>query len=210
MAPRLRLNGLPAPGAAWLGVALVLAAGALGAWWAPAWALDWQPARAAAQPWRAVSAAWVHWSALHLAANLVGAAGVAALGWTARLPWPAALAWAVAWPLTHLSLLLQPALVHYGGASGVLHAGAAVAAVVLLWHEAGRRRAVGGAIAVAVVLKVLLERPWAGPLRHEAPWDIAIAPMAHAAGAFWGLLLGALAAALSGRGPNGARVQPTP
>ena len=43
----------------------------------------------------------------------------------------AALAWALAWPLTHLALLAEPALLRYGGLSGVLRAGAAVAAVAL-------------------------------------------------------------------------------
>ena len=37
----------------------------------------------------------------------------------------------VAWPLTHLSLLARPEVMHYGGLSGVLHAGVAVAALGL-------------------------------------------------------------------------------
>ena len=46
-------------------------------------ALDWQPALASSEPWRAWSAAIVHYSALHLAANLAGIALVAALGFVA-------------------------------------------------------------------------------------------------------------------------------
>lgn len=58
------------PGQAWLALAAALAAASVLAWWAPAWALDWQPALAAAEPWRAFSAAFVHWSPMHLGANL--------------------------------------------------------------------------------------------------------------------------------------------
>ena len=48
--------------------------------------LDWQPGRARAEPWRAFSAVAVHYSGLHLAANLAGTVLVAALGRVARLP----------------------------------------------------------------------------------------------------------------------------
>ncbi|MDQ2927527.1 MAG: hypothetical protein M3R22_05085, partial [Pseudomonadota bacterium] len=58
---------------AWLLLAAVLAVGssidfAIGF----PLALEWQPALAWREPWRAWSAAWVHYSALHLGANLVG------------------------------------------------------------------------------------------------------------------------------------------
>jgi hypothetical protein len=59
----------------------------------PAAWLDWQPALGLAEPWRAWSAAWVHWSPLHLGSNLLAAAVVAAFGWAARMPPRAALAW---------------------------------------------------------------------------------------------------------------------
>ena len=124
---------------AWLWLAALLGGGALLGWWLPANALDWQPDLAASQPWRAWTAAAVHWSALHLGANLAGLAVLAALGWVADLPRPAALAWACAWPMTHAGLLWRPELAHYGGLSGVLHAGVAVAALWLLlgpWHGA--------------------------------------------------------------------------
>lgn len=163
-----------------------LALGSLAAWLAPALALDWQPARALDQPWRWWSAAFVHWSVLHLLANLAGLAAVAALGHAAGAPAPVALAWALAWPLTHLALLAEPALAHYGGLSGVLHAGVAAAASWLLWSARGRRRAVGAALAAGLLAKVVLEAPWAGPLAVGGGWDIAVAPLAHAAGALAG------------------------
>jgi len=172
---------------AWLTLCALAVAGALAGWLAPAMALDWQPALAATEPWRWWTAAFVHWSPLHLGANLAGCAVLAGLGAAARLPSRATLAWGLAWPLTHIALLAQPALAHYGGLSGVLHAGVAVAAVVLL-ARTGRERAIGAAIATGLLAKLLLERPWAGPLAHPAGWDIAVAPLAHAAGAAAGTL----------------------
>jgi hypothetical protein len=81
---------------------------------------------------------------------------------------------------------LQPALAHYGGLSGVLHAGVVIAAVSLLQRERGLRRALGAAILLAVALKVGLEHPWQGALRRAPGWDIAIAPGAHLSGALMG------------------------
>lgn len=167
-----------------------------------AWPLDplplrWQPDRALSQPWRLVTAAWVHLSALHLGANLLGTALVAALGWAAGCGRRAASAWLLAWPLTHAGLLAQPALTAYGGLSGLLHAGVAVAAWQLLRGDHGQRRRLGVALAAGLVIKVLLEAPWQGPLRHAAGWDIAIAPLAHATGAIAGALC-ALACGVGG------------
>lgn len=160
--------------------------GALVAWPLPAALLDWQPGLASTEPWRAFSAAFVHWSTQHLAANLGAAALLLALGWAARLPRAAALAWLAAWPLTHLGLLLKPELAHYGGLSGVLHAALAVAASWLLVRSRGARRAIGAALALGLVVKVMAERPFGEPLRQAAGWDIALAPVAHASGAIAG------------------------
>jgi len=189
---------LTAPGRAWAALALWLVLGSLLAWWAPAALLDWQPARAATESWRAWSAAFVHWSALHLGANLGAAAAVAAFGWAAGMPLRATLAWAAAWPLGHLGLLLRPELAHYGGLSGVLHGGVAVAVLWLLVRGRGRRRTVGGLVGAGLVVKLLLERPWGPALQHSAGWDIALAPLAHGTGALAGLLCAALALALPG------------
>jgi rhomboid family GlyGly-CTERM serine protease len=176
------------PAHAWLALCALAAAGAVLGWWMPANALDWQPALAWREPWRWFSAAFVHWSPLHLAANLAGTAAVAALGYGAAVSRRVALAWLAAWPLTHGALLVQPALAHYGGLSGLLHAGVAAVAVDLLRHARGRRRAVGAALAGGLLLKIVLEAPWAGPLTHPAGWDIAVAPLAHATGALSGAL----------------------
>lgn len=184
---------MPSSTRAWPALAAFAAAGSVVAWFLPAAALDWQPALALVEPWRWITGAFVHWSPLHLGANLAGTAVVAAFGHVAALPPRAALAWALAWPATQGALLAQPALVHYGGLSGVLHAGVAVAAVHLL-ARTGRARWIGGAVLAGLALKIALERPWAGPLLHPAGWDIAVAPLAHAAGAVAGVTAGAVSA----------------
>ncbi len=188
---------------AWLGLSLLAAGGALVAQAIDPALLRWQPELALHEPWRLVSAAWVHLSALHLGANLLGTAGVAALGLAAGCGPRAALAWALAWPLTHATLLLQPTLAAYGGLSGVLHAGVAVAAWQLLREPRGAppaRRLIGAALAAGLLAKLVLEAPWQGPLRTVPGWDIAIAPLAHAGGAAAGLLC-ALACGV-GRAPG--------
>jgi rhomboid family GlyGly-CTERM serine protease len=178
----------------WWSVAAGLALGALAAMAVDPLRLDWQPGLAWAQPWRWWSGAWVHWSLGHLGANFAGTALIAVLGARARADRADAWAWFAAWPLTQLGLLLQPSLLHYGGLSGVLHAGVVIAALGLLLREVGLRRAVGALILGGVALKVGLEQPWQGGLRQVPGWQIAIAPAAHLSGAVAGLLCGLAAA----------------
>lgn len=186
------MRSSPDGGRAWCALAAVLAVGAALAFGREPTTLDWQPALALREPWRALTAAFVHYSALHLLANLAGAILVGALGGFARVPWPVAVAWLVAWPLTQLGLLARPDLLHYGGLSGVLHAGTACVAVQLVLHARGPRRAIGALLLAALAIKVASETPWGPALRHPAGWDIATAPFAHASG----LVAGVFAALL--------------
>lgn len=189
---------LTPPARVWIGFAVVLAASALGFALAaiPPAALDWQPALAAREPWRAFSAIAVHYSTLHLGANLVGTALVAALGAAARVSAPMVWAWIGAWPLTQLGLLARPDLTHYGGLSGVLHAGAAVVAVHLLASGPRPQRLIGAGLATGLLVKVLGESPWGAALRNPAGWDIATAPLAHATGLSAGVACALMAMAL--------------
>lgn len=151
-------------------------------------ALVWQPELAGQQLWRAWTAALLHLSPLHLVGNLAGCALLGLLGLRARLDGGAALAWLAAWPLTQLGLLWQPALQRFVGLSGVLHAGLAVAAVMLMARAARRERLVGGLLAAGLLLKLVLERPLSEPVLRDWPGlDIAVAPLAHLSGALSGL-----------------------
>jgi len=177
---------------------VLLALGALGCLGLSTEALDWQPTQVLRQPWRAWSAALVHLSSLHLAANLAGAALVGALGGVAHVSRRSVVAWLCAWPLTQMGLLARPELDHYAGLSGVLHAGVAVVAVHLIASAAGLRRAIGLAVLAALALKVASETPWAAEvLRRPEGWDIAIAPFAHASGLAAGVVASTIAEAFA-------------
>lgn len=194
MAPEL----CPAP-RAWAALALGLGLGAVALAFAPHEALDWQPELALSEPWRLWTAALVHLSPMHLMANLLGCAAVAAFGIAARLPSDASWAWLAAWPLTQAALQVQPLLLHYAGLSGVLHAGVAVAALHLVTRAQGRQRTIGWAVFIGLAVKLWLERPWAGPSQWAPGWDIPLAPLAHLTGVASGLLCGAIAQQIARR-----------
>ncbi len=138
----------------------------------------------------------MHFSELHLAANLAGCVLVAALGLATRVPTRSVVAWALAWPALHLGLWVQPALTHYGGLSGVLHAGVAVVAVHLLLRRSRAQSRIGVLVLAGLAMKLLGEAPWAGVISHPAGWDVAVAPLAHVSGVLAGLVMAGLAEAL--------------
>jgi len=165
--------------------------------------LDWQAALGLRQPWRLWTCAWVHWNAAHLAVNLVGGAVVAFVGWRARLGVDAAVAWLLAWPLTQLAMAalgadrVGAAMPHYGGLSGVLHAGVVVLGLALAWPLAraqARRPAVPsrwdtGFVAThasAIEPSRITEGPWAmtevGAHTAAAPLEPVAAPPIEPAG----------------------------
>ena len=173
-------------GVAWVVVAILLGVFALAGWALARDAIDWQPALAWREPWRALSAVGVHYSSAHLLRNLGGLALTGLFGWVARAPARIAWAWVTAWPLTQFGLLLKPALAHYGGLSGVLHAGVAVVVTFLLLTGTRAQRVVAGVVLAGLAAKVLSESPWSDALRHSSTLDIAVAPLAHATGAIAG------------------------
>ena len=176
-------------GLAWCAVALALLIGSLLAFAFKTDALiEWQPALAATQPWRWWSAAFVHYSALHLVGNLAGLSLTAAFGWVSQVPLRAAIAWFIAWPLTQLGLLCMPGLLHYGGLSGVVHAGVAIVIGYVLITGTRGQRAVVVTVMVGLVTKIATETPWREPVQHPAGWDIGIAPIAHVTGVLAGVL----------------------
>ncbi|MDO9314123.1 MAG: hypothetical protein Q7T97_06225 [Burkholderiaceae bacterium] len=203
-----RLDSTPASAWAWVAITLAMAATSVvvhlvGGQAASAptrpWthAIDWQPALAHAEPWRAWTAVFVHYSNLHLAANLAGSVGVAAWGWVGRVPARTVVAWVIAWPLVQWGLLMQPELLHYGGLSGVLHAGVAVVAVHLACSGSCAQRRIAVAVLAVLVGKLLFESPWAGAISHPPGWDIAVAPGAHVSGVLAGTVVSVLLEGLS-------------
>lgn len=180
------------PGVAWCTAALLMIAGTLAAWPLARTAVDWQPSRVA-EVWRWWSAAFVHYSGHHLSANIGAAILVAGFGWTAGAPLRSAIAWCAAWPLTHLLLLLQPALLHYGGLSGLMHTGVAVVCVHLVFTGTPARKFVGAAVFAGMAAKIVGESPFGEPLRHVAEWDVAVAPIGHFTGTLAGVLCSAIA-----------------
>ncbi|RZL07903.1 MAG: rhomboid family intramembrane serine protease [Rubrivivax sp.] len=189
-APRLHVKGawlLQRPGAAWLAVALLIA---LPAWWlgpvtfSSSWALH-PPAGLSGNP---VSAwwtpAWAHATAQHLSANLWACGLMAVLGLAARLPPRAALAWLMAWPATHVLLMLDPRLAAYLGASGVLHAGAAIVGV-WLWRSG--RRGLAGIWLLALCVKVLYDLSLGMPTAIRPGLDTPVSTLSHLAGTLSGL-----------------------
>jgi rhomboid family GlyGly-CTERM serine protease len=185
------------PGALWLLICAGLGSAAVLAWWADSAAIDWQPRRAWPEAWRWWSAALVHWTPMHLGANILATALVAAYGWAARVPPVVALAWVVSWPFTHLMLLAKPELLHYGGLSGVLHAGVAAATVWLVLRCRGAPRTIGWMMLVGQSVKLLVEQPWGAALHAPSDLDVAVAPLAHASGSIAGALLALLALRLT-------------
>jgi rhomboid family GlyGly-CTERM serine protease len=178
-----------------------LAALSVLAWPLPREALDWQPALVASEPWRAVTAAFVHWTPIHLTANLGGCAVLALLGWRGGLGRREALAGLVALPLTQLGLLLRPELQRYGGLSGELHALAAIAALALFSRQ-GRDRFIGTALLLGLALKLWLEHPL-GPVLRDAPgFDFPVAPFAHLSGAVAGAIAWGLTMSATHRSPR--------
>ena len=178
--------------AAWLAVAASLCVTALVGWVVPRDWIDWQPGAVWHQPWRAWTAVGVHYSVEHFWANLAGVALAGGFGVVARVPARLAVAWLAAWPLTHLGLLVKPELTHYGGLSGVVHAGVAAVITCVLITGDRRQRIVGTLVLIGFVSKLLSEAPWGAALRHTAGWDIAVAPIVHTTGSLAGALCAAL------------------
>jgi len=178
---------------AWTGVALLLGLPALlglaPASTPPDWALH--PSAGLAQhPLNVWTCAWVHANPRHLLANLTGLALIASLGWLLKLGPRSALAWLLAWPLTHLALLLDPRLDTYYGLSGVLHAGLSIVATSLIAAPDRTLKwtaTYGWALLVGILAKCWLENPDWQALLPRPGLGMNAAPMSHWAGSLVGI-----------------------
>jgi membrane associated rhomboid family serine protease len=134
-------------------------------------------------PWVWWSSAWLHGSSSHLLRNVAGLALLACLAWLMPPSRTAAAAWLLAWPLTHLGMLMEPTLSSYVGMSGVLHAGVVTLSLHGLTQHTSRHSQIGAiALLIATVCKVLMENPWAHSLVASPASAINVAPWAHFSG----------------------------
>ncbi|RZI86195.1 MAG: rhomboid family intramembrane serine protease [Rubrivivax sp.] len=144
--------------------------------------------------------AWVHANTPHLVANLLGLGLIMGLGWVLRLSTANALAWFLAWPLTHLALLLDPRLDTYFGLSGVLHAAVGIVAVSLITRPgpaARRPRLQGWLVLATLFAKCWFENPELRALVPHPALSMTAAPLSHLAGTVVGTLTALLVAAVS-------------
>jgi hypothetical protein len=144
------------------------------------------------RPWTLWTTAWVHMNTPHLIGNQLALGALTATAWIVHPPRACALAWLLAWPLTTLTLLIWPQIGYAVGLSGLLHAGALVLAVHLLFKHirVPKARRWGGLLLLAVLAKLALEQGWSQPVAWDPGNDMSVVLAAHLAGGLWGLVLG--------------------
>ena len=182
-------------------------------WWAGqdlVEALTWQAMDWPSRPWTLWTTAWVHMNTPHLIGNQMALGAMTALAWIVHPPRLCTLAWLLAWPLTTLTLLWWPQIGYSVGLSGVLHAGALVLVVHLLFKRmrVPKARRWGGLLALAVLAKLMLEQGWAYPVVWSPGNEMSVVQAAHLAGSAWGLVLGLATVWLDGGWRLGLRRAP--
>jgi rhomboid family GlyGly-CTERM serine protease len=180
---------------AWLWLCAVHGVASMLLWWAGAdvvQSLTWRADTWWQQPWTLWTSAWVHMNTPHLIGNQLALGALTAFAWSARPPFSCALAWWLAWPLTQATLLIWPQIGYAVGLSGVLHAGAMVLAVHLIFKRitVPKARRWGGLLALGVLAKLLVEQGWSSPVVWDPANDMSVVQACHLSGAFFGTLLG--------------------
>jgi rhomboid family GlyGly-CTERM serine protease len=180
---------------AWLLLCAIHGVASMLLWWAGADLVQWFTWRADTwqqQPWTLWTSAWVHMNTPHLIGNQLALGALTAFAWAARPSLATAMAWWLAWPLTQISLLLWPQVGYAVGLSGVLHAGAMVLAIHLIFKriQVPKARRWGGLLLLGVVTKLLLERGWATPVVWDSANEMSVVMACHLSGAAWGAVLG--------------------
>jgi len=183
---------------AWLLLCGVHGVGSMLLWWvgdAGLARLVWRAETWTAQPWTLWSSAWVHLNTPQLILNQFSLGALTAVAWVLRPPLSATLAWLLAWPLAQACLPLWPHIGYAAGLSGVLHAGVAVLALVLLARciAVPKARRWGALLASALLAKLLMEQAWANPVVWNSASDVSVVQALHLTAVAWGLLLGAVA-----------------
>jgi rhomboid family GlyGly-CTERM serine protease len=178
---------------AWSGLCATLALLCIAVWLLPVdgqIALRWRADGWLATPWTLWSASLTHLSDPHLLANLVGLLCLTIIGEHLGANHHDAVALLLAWPLTHLALLLWPQIQLYAGFSGLNYA---VAGIVIARSAidfiVDRRFSVIAFFFTSLLLaKLIWEAPWAQPLRMDASWGFTVVQAAHLTGFLSGML----------------------
>jgi len=183
----------------WLLLCALHGVGSMLLWWADPvtlHALTWRVDEGLQRPWTWWTSAWADPATPTLISHQLALGVLAAVAWRWRLPAAATVAWCLAWPLAQATLVLWPQIGYAVGLSGVLHAAWAVLAVQLLLRRVAllRARRWGALLLLALLLKLGLEQAWQHPVIWDRANDRSLVQALHLSGAFWGLLLGALAA----------------
>lgn len=162
-----------------------------------------------AEPWRLLSAHFVHLSLIHALLN-----GVALL-LLGRL-FEARLRTAELWLVLGIAPILislvfwiaMPELVWYRGLSGVLHALYFAGCVLWLSEAGGRTRWLPLAALAAGALKVVLEQPWDASFPFHGWLDAPVVPQSHLIGALIGGAAGLWFRFLRRRGKVDSKAEP--
>jgi rhomboid family GlyGly-CTERM serine protease len=195
---------------AWGGLCATLALLCMTVWLLPVdgqIALRWRADGWLAAPWTLWSASLTHLNDSHLLANLVGLLCLAIIGEQLGANHHDALALLLAWPLTHLALLLWPQIQLYAGFSGLNHAlaGIIIARSAIDFIVKRRFSVIAFLLTSVLLVKLILEAPWAQPLRTDASWGFTVVQAAHLSGAVCGFAAMSLIAALR----QGLRTKPS-
>jgi rhomboid family GlyGly-CTERM serine protease len=157
----------------------------------PAGILEYRRALAFSEPWRLLTAHFVHLSFLHAALNGVALVLLGHLFADRLRPRDLTAILGIAPILLSLAFwLVLPELQWYRGLSGVLHAIYFAGCVAWIGQAPGRARWLPIAALVGGATKVLIEQPWDASFPVHEVLRVAVVPQAHLIGAIVGTMAG--------------------
>jgi len=157
----------------------------------PAGLFEYRRALVGSEPWRLLTAHYVHLSFLHACLNAVALALLGHLFAERLRPRDFFALLAITPVLISLAFwLVLPGLEWYRGLSGVLHAIYFAGCVAWIGQTTGRARWLPMAALFGGTAKVLLEQPWDSSFPVHELLRVAVVPQAHLIGAIVGTAAG--------------------